>query len=87
MEITYNRTVTEYLQLPAYTVTEIAAKKIEQMLGEGEYLREENGKVVVKQDDPWHRHGSISEHNVRDATELDIALFAVLKALRNESQQ
>jgi hypothetical protein len=48
----------------------------------GEYLREVNGKTVVKQDDPFHRHGSISEVYVRDASEFDIAVFDMLAKLK-----
>lgn len=51
------------------------------LVGHNNYLRNEKNKIVVKQDDPYHRHGSISEEYVRDATELDIAVFKVLSLI------
>ena len=87
MKIKLSRTVHEDVDLDDYQVDTIVLKKIARMLGAGEYLREvpaskgKKTKLVVKQDDPDWRHGSVSEYYVRDATELDIALFKVRDAI------
>lgn len=89
MKIKISRTVYEEVDLSSHEVDTIVLKKIATMLGEGEYLREESigkgktTKLVVKQDDPDWRHGSVQENYVRDATELDIALFKVRDAIIN----
>ena len=36
----------------------------------------------LTQDDPHWRHGSVSEEKVRKATELDLAVFKVLEAIK-----
>ncbi len=82
MDINFNRTVYEKLILPDTAVVEVTRRKLLQMVYPGEYLRKEKGKVVVKQDDPHWRHGSVSEDYVRDATDLDIAVFKVLQELK-----
>ena len=81
MEIKVNKTVREIINLNENEVNEIATKRLLQLVAPGEYLREEKGKIILKQDEPHWRHGSVSEDYVRDATELDIAVFKVLKAL------
>lgn len=81
MEIKYTRRVYETIDLDDNQVKEITRKKLRALVALGEYLREEKGKIILKQDEPHWRHGSISEDYVRDATELDIAVFKVLKAL------
>jgi 3-methyladenine DNA glycosylase/8-oxoguanine DNA glycosylase len=89
MKIKISHTVHEEVELSDYQVDDIVLKKIARMLGAGEYLREvpvgkgKKTKLVVKQDDPDWRHGSVSEYYVRDASELDIALFKVRDAIIN----
>lgn len=90
MKIKLSRTVYEEVDLSAHEVENIVLKKIAMMLGAGEYLREvpvgkgKKTKLVVKQDDPDWRHGSVQEYYVRDATELDIALFKVRDAIHDQ---
>lgn len=67
------------------TIKEVSISYLKRLISPGEYLRNENGKIVLKQDDPNHYHGSISEHYVRDATELDLAVFTVLSRIEVRS--
>ena len=83
MLINITREVTEQVNIPDKHAQEITIKWRETVVGHGYYLRKENEKIVVKEDDPYHRHGSISEEYVRDATEIDIHIFAVLKHLKD----
>ena len=89
MKVKQWKEVYQEFELTDKAANEVAIKQLEQLVSPGEYLREEKvgkkTKLVLKQDDPNHRHGSISEEYVRDATELDIAVFAVLKALRQKA--
>ena len=41
-------------------------------------------KVLLKYDDPNHRHGSVSEYTLREATEADLAVFQVLTMIREK---
>lgn len=86
MKIRNTRMVHEDIDLNDQAVYDVTVNRLRQLLGDGEYLRTENGKVVVKQDDSGWRHGSVRENYVRDATELDISIFEVLDALRTERQ-
>lgn len=75
-------------ELMSYELNEKSCKEVtkyylEQMLGNGNFVRVENGKSVVKITDEDF-HGSLSESYVRDATELDQAISVVLKALNGE---
>ena len=93
MKIKISRTVYEEVDLSSREVDDIVLRKIRTMLGAGEYLREEavgkgnKTKLVVKQDDPDWRHGSVQEYYVRDATELDIALFKVRDAIHADRER
>lgn len=62
---------------------EVTKKYLKSLIAPGEYLRERNGVTVLMQDDPWHRHGSISEEYVRDATERDITVIKMLGLLND----
>jgi hypothetical protein len=84
MEITHYETSAKKIQLSKETVDEITIKRLKQMVYPGEYLREKKDGMWLKQDDPHWRHGSVSEDDVRKATELDIAVFAVISAIRGE---
>lgn len=82
MEIQYTRRVSETITLTEEQVRSITRRKLLELVNPGEYLRtEKDGKIVLKQDDPHWRHGSVSEVYVRDATALDIAIFKVLENL------
>ena len=79
-------TVTE-INLSTADLDEITLHRLYQMVSPGEYLRtKKDGTIWLMQDDPDHRHGSISEEYVRDATELDVAIFAVIKELKKRKQ-
>lgn len=82
MKVKFYKSVLEEINLPEDAVNEVTINRLKQFLNGGEYLREEKGKTWLKQDDPDWRHGSVSEVVVREATELDIAVFKVLKALK-----
>jgi len=85
MEINITQSTTSKINLPDHTVYEITSKKLKQMLYPGQFLRRDDaGKLIVKKDEDNWRHGSVSEDYVRDATELDIAIFKVLDALYDE---
>lgn len=82
MKISQSRPVVEEFILTEETVKEVTKKYLRSFLNGGEYLRKEKGKIYLKQDDPEWRHGSVSEETVREATELDLAIFKVLDAIK-----
>ena len=83
MKITQCRQVYEEVNLNEESIYEVTVARLTRLLDGGRYLRTDNNGVVwLKQDDPYHRHGSISEVNVREATELDVAVCTVLKGLK-----
>ena len=88
MKVKQWKEVYQEFELTDKAALEVAIKQLEQLVSPGEYIREvkvgKETKLVLKQDDPDHRHGSISEEYVRDATDLDVAVFKVLKALRQK---
>lgn len=84
MKFSQMRTVYEDVDLTIETINKATILRLQQFLNGGQYLRTEKGKTYIKQDDPNHRHGSISEEIVREATELDIAVLTVIKALKNK---
>lgn len=90
MKIRQWKEVLQEFELTDKAANEVAIKQLEQLVYPGEYLREvkegKKTKLVLKQDDPDHRHGSISEEYVRDATDLDVAVFKVLTALRQKAR-
>jgi hypothetical protein len=86
MKVLQYRSVYEEINLTEETVNEITIKRLQMLVSPGEYLRTENGKTLLKQDDPGWRHGSVSEEVVREATELDIAVFKVLTVLRKKDK-
>ena len=55
---------------------------LNELIYPAEYLRNINGEMWLTQDDPHWRHGSVSEEKVRKATELDLAVFKVLEAIK-----
>ena len=85
MKVSQWKEVYQEFELTDRAANDVAIEQLKQLVYPGEYLREEKvgkkTKLVLKQDDPNHRHGSISEDYVRDATELDVAVFKVLEAL------
>lgn len=81
MKLKQSRTIYEEVEITEESVKQITINRIKKMLDGGEYLRKEKGKTYLKQDDPNWRHGSVSEEIVREATELDVAIFKILTAL------
>jgi hypothetical protein len=86
MRVKHQRVIYEDIVLSDKEVIEVTKNKLYSLLDGGEYLREgkKDGKTItyLKQDDPDHRHGSISEVIVREATNLDIAIIKVLEVLK-----
>lgn len=80
-KVNVTETTTREVFLDEATINRITRERLRVMLGEGQYLRSKDGKLVVTQDDPHWRHGSLQEVYVRDATALDIAVFKVLEEL------
>ena len=70
------------IDLTEVQVLQVTKAQLMRLVYPGEYLRYDGNKAVLKQDDPNWRHGSVSEEYIRDATELDLAVFRVLEALR-----
>lgn len=91
MKITYQESMTKTVDLPIDTVRDVTINYLRMLIAPGEYLREEkvDGKkvTVLKQDDPDHRHGSISEVFVRVATELDIQSYTMLQLLIKQKRE
>lgn len=85
MKVHVRRVVTDEVNLSKDQVEEIVEKYLKRLITPGEYLRKEGKKVILKQDDPHWRRGSVSEVTVREATTLDLAVFEVLNAIRNKA--
>lgn len=77
-----NGAKTTYIEMDVAesTILEAAIKivRAKHNLHESYYLRD----TTIKQDDPEHRHGSISEVVVREADEDEIEAFAVIGHLK-----
>lgn len=80
MEIVHHETVATKIQLSADTVDEITIKQLFQLVYPANYLRLIDGERWLTKDDEWY-HGSCSESKVRKATDLDIAVFDVIKCI------
>lgn len=76
-------TIIEYAEKKVYLseiqIKDITKQKLKSMLNGGEWLRTKDGKKIITKDEDGWRHGSVSEDYVRDATELDLAIFKVLE--------
>lgn len=82
MKLTILKTVCQEVELSVDDMRDVTHQYLLRLVYPGEYLREISGKVVVMQDDPQWRHGSVGEEYVRDATPTDIAAFTLLKILK-----
>ena len=83
MKISIPQIVYTEVTLDEATQLEITKKYLKKLISPGEYLRTDgDGTIWLKQDDPHHYHGSISEERVRVATALDIAVVEVLHQLK-----
>lgn len=76
MLVNVRRTFFEEIDIPSETVNEIVERKLLQMVSPGEYIKDDEVMRVV---DNGH---SIFAICVRDATELDKAVFKVLKEIK-----
>ena len=87
MKLRHAETVYTDVHLSLGEEDEVTLHNLYRMVSPGEYLRtKKDGTIWLMQDDPGHRHGSISEEYVRDATELDIAIFAVIKEIETRKR-
>lgn len=84
MQISIIESVEKKVYLSDYNIKEVTKQKLKSMLDGGEWLRTKEGKKIVTKDEDNWRHGSVSEDYVRDATELDLAIFTVLKAINGD---
>lgn len=84
MKISQSRETVESITLTSVTVTTVTKNKLMSLVYPGEYLRTKKGVTYLYQDDPDWRHGSVSEIVVREATQLDKAVFILLEELRKE---
>ncbi len=81
MDITIHKTVSEVVRISEEETKRITKAYLRSLVAPGEYLRTNNGVVQVWMDDPHHRHGSIDEVYVRQATERDVAVFRALEVM------
>lgn len=77
MKITVHTCVKHDVELTDYQVKEITINYLKSLLQPGQFLRVEDGKMVVKKGNPLLSDG---EH-VREASELDMAIFKVLERI------
>ncbi len=82
MRIQFDEVVRRDITLKDATVLEVTRRRLKELVHPGEFIREFGDKQYLKMDDPDWRHGSVSEVTIREATELDKAVFLVLKALK-----
>lgn len=80
-KITHTKVTHETIHLDKAQSRELTIKYLKSLISPGEYLREKDGVLCLYQDDPYHRHGSISEEFVRVATPLDIDIVNLLNKL------
>lgn len=85
MRVNIRRNFFEEIDIPSETVDEIVQRKLLQIVSPGEYMEEKNGTYKVMKVD-HHRH-SISTEFVREASDLDKAVFTVLSFIRNKNNQ
>ncbi len=83
MKFKQTRTVYDDLYLTDETINHVAIHRLEQLVGKGFYLSDKDGKFIIVKDE--ERGSCFSSEYVRDATDLDIAVFKVLTALRNHA--
>lgn len=84
MEVRYDELITRSVTLTPKQVTDIAIERL-LILAQGKYLsKNRDGRWwVAKDEDNW-RHGSVSTEYIREASELDLATFKVIEALRKQ---
>lgn len=85
MRVNIRRNFFEEIDIPSETVDDIVTRKLLQIVSPGEYIEEKNGSFNVMKVEKY-RH-SISTEFVREASELDKAVFAVLSFIRSKNNQ
>lgn len=70
------------INITSEQMKEVTTKYLRSLVGGDTYLRCTDTGWVIKEDDD-HYHGSISEVYVRDATNDDRMIFAVLEILKH----
>lgn len=80
MEIEVSENITRKVHLTERQMDLIATSYLRRMLRPGEYIRDDNGKRMLVRDD-FMGHGSPVTRFVREATELDEAVYKVLRAM------
>lgn len=76
---------TKYVQVDLNTkqMLEISIDCIKNLLPrEAEFIKVEKGKNMWYYDDPYHRHGSVSEYLFREASADELCLYNAIKVLR-----
>jgi len=84
MKIKVAETVYRDVNLPEHIVDEVTERRLMALVKPGEYLSPD-GKFLKKDED--YGHGSITSKVVREATDLDRAVFAVLDAMREAAKK
>lgn len=85
MQVEIAKTTYEKVNLSNAQVRSIVQTYLRNLCSAGEYLRTIDGVVWLMEDDPDHRHGSIREMKVRQATEIDKAAFVLLDYIHKEN--
>lgn len=80
MKVTYNKSYE--FELGSDDMKRAATRVLTELVYPGQYLKTIKGEIWLAQDDPDWRHGSVSEEPIRKATELDLAVFTVLHAIK-----
>jgi hypothetical protein len=86
MQITIESRKSTVVELSESNVNEVTINRLKQLIAPGEFIRKKGDKVLLMQDDPNWRHGSVGEELIREATELDLAVVAVIYALRQKNR-
>ncbi len=82
MKIRHSEMVHSEVTLSDDEVDEITLARLRRMISPAQYLRTKpDGSVWLTADDPHWRHGSVSEIDVRVATNDDLAVFRVIDLL------
>lgn len=80
MKVTYYRPYV--FTLSEDDMVKATKQTLKALVHPGEYLRNVKGKMWLTRDDPNWRHDNVSEDYIREATELDLAVFTVLEVLK-----
>lgn len=83
MRITISQTVQHDVTLSDDDIERATLNYLKSIVRPGDYLQEKDGKTLLIQceEDLYGSHSSFSEKVVREATELDKAVFTVLSHL------